>query len=618
MATYKEIKGLTVQTKDSDPVTNTGSWASGNNTNSPHAGYGGSSGTYNAALVASEGPYGDKVELYDGTSWSETGDLSTARQSAYSAGTQPATWLAGGRTGPSGSTNNTETFNGSSWTEVNEMNTTRFSSGSTGTYTAGIAVAGNTFTDISRAVETWNGTSWSTHPNDYDSDVAEVITFGTTTAAIMAGGFDGPAPRGGSNNAIATSYSYDGSTYTAITAMPQTLNSTTGMGSQTDGLIAGGDRYPSPNTANTLSWNGTAWSQVQDVPVSAYGWGASKATTDTKNQVIFCGSPGQNTTTVDWAFPPPTAAILKEGMIFLSGGTTLKGFGKAAGVPAGTWSSGGALNTARGQAGAAGVSQDSAMVSAGRDSPPTAGTNVCEQYNGSSWTEVADTNTSRSALSGGGTQTANFIAGGRQAPPSGLGNTEIWNGSGWTEVSDLNTGRAYVTGNGTQTAGMIAGGGPPTTGKVELWDGSSWTETTDLNTAKIYRSLFGGSATTTASVCVGGENPQVGNSETWNGSSWTEGNDLNTARGSSGVAGVSTFGLVFGGQYDSGYYAQTEVYNGTSYTELADLSTANGYTVPANNSPNVSALAAGGFTPSVGTATEEWTATAALSTITVS
>ena len=46
-------------------------------------------------------------------------------------------------------------------------------------------------------------------------------------------------------------------------------------------------------------------------------------------------------TTEEWSFPPPTAAILTEGSIFLSGGTTLKGFGKAAGIPAATWASGG-------------------------------------------------------------------------------------------------------------------------------------------------------------------------------------------------------------------------------------------------------------------------------------
>ena len=50
--------------------------------------------------------------------------------------------------------------------------------------------------------------------------------------------------------------------------------------------------------------------------------------------------------TEEWSFPPPTQDKLKEGMLFLSGGTTLKGFGKAAGIPSATWASGGTANTA--------------------------------------------------------------------------------------------------------------------------------------------------------------------------------------------------------------------------------------------------------------------------------
>ena len=39
----------------------------------------------------------------------------------------------------------------------------------------------------------------------------------------------------------------------------------------------------------------------------------------------------------EWAFPGPTAVTLTEGDVFLSGGTALKGFGKAVGIPAATW-----------------------------------------------------------------------------------------------------------------------------------------------------------------------------------------------------------------------------------------------------------------------------------------
>jgi len=36
------------------------------------------------------------------------------------------------------------------------------------------------------------------------------------------------------------------------------------------------------------------------------------------------------TLTEEFSVAPPTAAVLTEGSVFLSGGTTLKGFGKAA------------------------------------------------------------------------------------------------------------------------------------------------------------------------------------------------------------------------------------------------------------------------------------------------
>ena len=614
MTTLKNLKGTAIQFLDADPVTNTGSWASGNNTNSPHSGYGGSSGTYTAALVAANEPYGANVELYNGTSWTETGDLSTSRTSAYSAGTQPATWLGGGRTGPSSSTNNTETFNGSSWTEVNEMNTTRFSSGSTGTYTAGIAVAGNTLTDISRAVETWNGTTWSTHPNDYDADVAEVITFGTTTAAIMAGGFDGPAPRGGSNTSIATSYSYDGSTYTAITAMPQTLNATTGSGSQTDGLVSGGDRYPASNTANTISWNGTVWSQVQDVPVAAYGWGASKATTNTTNQTIFCGSPGQNTTTVDWAFPPPTATILQEGqMWFNSSSSALKGYGTAAGIPAATWSSGGSLNTARSNHAAFGT-QSANVVSGG-------GTANCEKYDGSSWSEQNNPVNGGTTESGSaGTATAGLRFGGATPAPA-KNKTESWDGTNWTEVANINTARTESSGIGTQAAAfMISGrtspGASGCTANVESWNGSAWTETTDVNTK---RGNTGSAGDTTLGIFFGGkEGPSnIALTEKWDGSAWTEVGDLNTARQYIGAAGGSAnLALAFGGNTPS-VTANTEAWNGTSWTEVNNLGTAKASTKGTPSSTSVATLASGGTPPDL-TSTEEFTATAAVSTVTTS
>ena len=76
MATYKEIKGVTVQTLDSDPVIGGvagGSWSSGGDLNTARKGLSGF-GVLTANIVAGgDNPGGgttyDIVEQYNGTSW---------------------------------------------------------------------------------------------------------------------------------------------------------------------------------------------------------------------------------------------------------------------------------------------------------------------------------------------------------------------------------------------------------------------------------------------------------------------------------------------------------------------------------------------------------------------
>ncbi len=85
MATYKEIKGVTVQTRDEDP---------------------------NAAGVA-------------GATWASGGNLNNARKALVGAGTQTTALVFGGVLNPPGSYAYTEQYNGSSWTEKNDLNTAR-------------------------------------------------------------------------------------------------------------------------------------------------------------------------------------------------------------------------------------------------------------------------------------------------------------------------------------------------------------------------------------------------------------------------------------------------------------------------------------------------------------
>ena len=146
------------------------------------------------------------------------------------------------------------------------------------------------------------------------------------------------------------------------------------------------------------------------------------------------------------------------------------------------------------------------------DYPATA--NV-EQWNGSSWTEIANVNTAvfRNAAAGTVTAAVKF------AGQPGNAQTEIWNGSAWTESGDLNTGRGGVGGtNGTYDDVLcFAGTGP--SAKNENWNGASWSEIGDLNTGRF---TVGGTGSTTAALCFGGRTPGTPHSavtEEWSGSS---------------------------------------------------------------------------------------------------
>ena len=89
MTTYKGIHGLKVQHVTSDSAASGvagGSWSSGGNVNTArYAGQG--SGTQTAALATGgfEPSTSAKNESYNGTSWTEVGDLNTARGQSFQA-----------------------------------------------------------------------------------------------------------------------------------------------------------------------------------------------------------------------------------------------------------------------------------------------------------------------------------------------------------------------------------------------------------------------------------------------------------------------------------------------------------------------------------------------------
>jgi len=284
-------------------------------------------------------------------------------------------------------------------------------------------------------------------------------------------------------------------------------------------------------------------------------------------------------------------------------------------VPAGTWASGGNINTTRNSSAGAGT-QTAGILMGGRLGPPTfADQSQTELYNGSAWTEVNDLNTARYAHYGAnsGSQTATLAFAGYYPPGGVTGATESWDGTNWTELNDLNTAGGGGTGFGTQTA-AVAVAGDSRSNLVELWNGTSWTEVSEINTTRNQMAGFG--ISTAGLICGGDLYPVVSptrqsvQTELWDGSSWTEVNDLNTGRRRIGQGGfgTQTSGLTAGGYVDPGLYQdKVETWNGTSWTEQTEIQTRD--TTTGIGTGAGSGLIAGGGAPgAISNATEEWTA----------
>ena len=270
---------------------------------------------------------------------------------------------------------------------------------------------------------------------------------------------------------------------------------------------------------------------------------------------------------------------------------------------AGAWASGSALNTGRNNLASVGVNAENLLAVSGEGPPNVA--NV-EQWNGSSWTEIADVNSARRGVRGFGTYTSGIIAGGYPY----VAVVESWNGSSWTEVGDLNVAKAGMGSSGSaNTAGIVFGGNTPTrVATTESWDGSSWTEVNDLNTAR--DNLGGAGNSKTAALAIGGDAPpNSALNESWDGTNWTEVGDLVAAQKQQGASGTYTSAVSYGGSVPGSpdITGKTQSWDGSSWTEVSALSTAR-YNLGGAGANNLSALAFGGLnaSDSVQSVTEEW------------
>ena len=425
---------------------------------------------------------------------------------------------------------------------------TNFSGGTFGTQTAALIAGGYSpptnppahGTPYNHSQE-YNGTNWSVG-GDLNTARGNQFGFGVETAGVIASGLTGST----NLNAVEE---YNGTAFTSVTNIGTARRGMEGAGPQTAGMVCGGYVGPA-GTKSTEEYDGTNWTAGGDLttsnPINYYN-----AITGTQTAGLRLG--GQDT----------NASEEYDGS---------------------SWTSGNTMSTPRAYGGSFGA-QTAALI-AGGSNPPTSYKTAVEKYDGTSFTTSPVTLSSPRALTGqaaGGISgnTAGIFGGGyspTDSPTGDYGNTKaeeynvsanVITAAAWASSNNLNTARAYIHGCGLQTAALVVAGynGSVTT-DVEEYNGSTWSEQTNLGTSRYNNATLG---IQTAAFAVGGRTPPPDSGSTtveaYDGSSWTALPSLNSARTYLAGVGTSTASLVaMGAQPRNTASNLVEEYDGSSWS----------------------------------------------------
>ena len=396
---------------------NGSAWTEVNDLNNARRNTAGNSSTYTDCLVfggRGASPLMANTESWDGTSWTEVNDLGTARHHLKGSGTASTSALAfGGYTTTDvanteewtttatpttlnkitegqlyfNSTTNTfkETINdfaGATWGSGASLNTARERMGgaSQGTPSAGL-VCGGPGSPYGQTEE-YNGTAWSEQNDLNEGRYISGGGCGTQTALVYAGGYD---PAGSPNYDTNNSETYNGTSWTEGNDLNEGRIDCYSVGTATAGMLIGGAQAAGgPGTVDSVElYDGTSWTETTNLPTVTQEMGALGLQTAS---LIFGGSvdtdPSTKNTTIEWNGTSWTAS---NNYPFSVKYTTAFG------------------------------SQTSG-IAAGGEKIPGGGTAVCNRYDGTSWTEIAELSTARTSLVGNGAASSNglsgFVAGG--------------------------------------------------------------------------------------------------------------------------------------------------------------------------------------------------------------
>ena len=252
---------------------NGSSWTEGNDLNNARS-YLVGIGTSTAGLAVGGQPPATAgyTESYNGTSWTTKNVLSRGSDSpqassyAMGGGTNTSAVFFGGDEGASSTQDKAESWNGTSWTETGDLNQARsYGTGCGSSNSSALCISGFKWPSPTLAnapeVESFNGTSW-TEEADVNTARGQLVcaNTGTTTDALKYTGRNAPDAA-----ASATTEHYNGTAWTEVGDLAAAQKAGAGSGTSSSALSIGG---ASPTfSAVVESWTAADY-QIKTVTTS--------------------------------------------------------------------------------------------------------------------------------------------------------------------------------------------------------------------------------------------------------------------------------------------------------------------------------------------------------------
>jgi len=311
MATYKAIKGITIQDLSSDPSTliqgevwynstsetlkaviSSGAWGAGGAMPTQNVGAA-SGGTRDAAWVSGGQTPGSTPTpttatlFYNGTAWSDQ-SAATSFSAGYigSTGTQASALMAGGTPLPGTAS---AQWDGEAWAAITAQPTGRryvggFGASGTDAYMVGGATWAGTGLTKTSEVNSWNGTSWTSETGLTTARLLSSGGSGTSTTGIAVGGYIRPPHPGGAATDVVEEF--NGTSWGAGTVYPSARDSVMSGGPSTACIAYGGGS----SATGAFQYDGESWTALPSMTTGRGAGGRSVGGT-TSAQLISGGTP---------------------------------------------------------------------------------------------------------------------------------------------------------------------------------------------------------------------------------------------------------------------------------------------------------------------------------------